>query len=639
MAGLSETRRGSGFHPDALVRRDHGGCRGLRGARCRPGRGPAMFSRAFRVRSNTAIKGSDRRKLRTDVAAAFPNLSAEQLTEFIPNKEELNVIKIYCHKGEAVTVYVNNKNPILFEIEKALYPTVYTLWVYPDLLPAFSTWPPVLQKLAGGADLMLPGVVVPPSGFPQVERGTLCAVTLLGNRAPVAVGVATMSTAEMLAAGMKGKGFAVLHTYMDHLWEYGDKSYPPTLAPLVTDSAEKESAEDEEMEGKEPAISLCTDPLQHMNVGDLSLQEQDSCAILVGKEELDENRAAETAEDASTEGLQEAEDSRTPQEQMDALFNQCFFHALKCKVKKSDLPLLTSTFLRSHMFSCCPAGQQLDIKKSSYKKFSKFLQYMQHQKILQVKELNKGVESIVEVDWKHPDVKAFAVPEGFSSASAAHDSKSEDREQVYHAPEIIPLYGVSTKMIPLFQESGHRKGSILSSSEVRNIIINYVKANELVDETNKNFVKVNAILCDCLLDKSEQDEISHLKWDDLLSRCLERLQPLHQVTFFGQEPVVRKGNIEPIDITIAQRSSNKKVTIIKNLELYGLDPQCVANILQQKVQASATITPIPGTKDRVQVQIQGNQIHHLAKMLLEEYHLPRKYVQGLEKAPKLGRKK
>uniref|UniRef100_A0A8C6JM48 Eukaryotic translation initiation factor 2D n=1 Tax=Melopsittacus undulatus TaxID=13146 RepID=A0A8C6JM48_MELUD len=585
-----------------------------------------MFSRAFRVRSNTAIKGSDRRKLRADVAAAFPNLSAEQLAEFIPNKEELNVIKIYCHKGEAVTVYMNNKNPVLFEIEKALYPTVYTLWVYPDLLPAFSTWPPVLQKLAGGADLMLPGVVVPPSGFPQVERGTLCAVTLLGNRAPVAVGVATMSTAEMLAAGMKGKGFAVLHTYMDHLWEYGDKSNPPTLAPLVTDSVDKESAEDEEMGGKEPVISLSTDPLQQMNVGDLSLQEQDSCAILMGKEELDENRAAETAEDASTEGLQEPEDSRTPQEQMDALFNQCFFHALKCKVKKSDLPLLTSTFLRSHMFSCCPAGQQLDIKKSSYKKFSKFLQYMQHQKILQVKELNKGVESIVEVDWKHPEYVELSY-------------KSEDREQVYHAPEIIPLYGVSTKMIPLFQESGHKKGSSLSSSEVRNIIINYVKANELVDETNKNLVKVNAILCDCLLDKSEQDEISHLKWDDLLSRCLERLQPLHQVTFFGQEPIVRKGNIEPIDINIAQRSSNKKVTIIKNLELYGLDPQCVANILQQKVQASATITPISGTKDRVQVQIQGNQIHHLAKMLLEEYQLPRKYIRGLEKAPKLGRKK
>uniref|UniRef100_A0A8C0VBP0 Eukaryotic translation initiation factor 2D n=1 Tax=Cyanistes caeruleus TaxID=156563 RepID=A0A8C0VBP0_CYACU len=557
-----------------------------------------------------------RRKLRSDVAAAFPTLSTEQLAELIPNKEELNVIKIHCHKGEAITVYTNHRNPILFEAEKVLYPTVYTLWVYPDLLPAFTTWPPVLQKLAGGADLMLPGVVVPPSGLPQVQRGTLCAVTLLGNRAPVAVGVATMSTEEMLAAGMKGKGFAVLHTHLDHLWEYGDKSSPPTLAPLVTDSAAKESAGDEEeLQGKEPGSSL------------------------LGKEELHENRAAEPAEDATHRQLTAYLSFSLPAEQMDALFNQCFFHALKCKVKKSELPLLTSTFLGSHMVSCCPAGKQLDIKKSSYKKFSKFLQCMQHQRVLQVKELSKGVESIVDVDWKHPDIKGFVVPEGISSASAAQDSKSEDREQVYHAPEIIPLYGVSTKMIPLFQESGHRKGSILSSSEVRNIIINYVKSNELVDETNKNFVKVNAILCDCLLDKSEQDEISHLKWDELLSRCLERLQPLHQVTFSGQEPVVRKGNIEPIDISIAQRSSNKKVTIIKNLELYGLDPQCVANTLQQKVQASATISPAAGAKDRVQVQIQGNQIHHLAKMLLEEYQLPRKYIQGLEKAPKLGRKK
>ncbi|NWI17527.1 EIF2D factor, partial [Crypturellus soui] len=579
-----------------------------------------------------------RRKLRSDVAAAFPTLSTEQLAEFIPNKEELNVIKIHTHKGEAITVYTNSKNPVLFEIEKTLYPTVYTLWAYPDLLPAFSTWPPVLQKLAGGADLMLPGVAVPSSGFPQVERGTLCAVTLLGNRAPVAVGIANMSTTEMLAAGMKGKGFAILHTYMDHLWELGDKSPPPTLAPSVADPAEKESDEDEE-EQEEPVSNCTAAPSQPVDIADLSLREQDSCARPMGKEELHENRAPERAENDSAEVEQEAEDSRTPQEQMDELFNQCFFHALKCKVKKSDLPLLTSTFLRSHMFSCCPAGQQLDIKKSSYKKFSKFLQCMQQQKVLQVKELNKGVESIVEVDWKHPDIKAFTVPEGFSSATAAQESKNEDREQSYHPPEIIPLYGVSAKMIPLFQESGHRKGSILSSSEVRNIVINYVKANELVDETNKNFVKVNAILCDCLLDKSEQDEITNLKWDDLLSRCLERLQPLHQVTFFGQEPVVRKGNIEPISITIAQRSSNKKVTIIKNLELYGLDPQGVASILQQRVQASATITPVPGTKDRVQVQIQGNQIHHLAKMLLEEYQLPRKYIQGLEKAPKLGRKK
>lgn len=113
--------------------------------------------------------------------------------------------------------------------------------------------------------------------------------------------------------GFKAVQRKLCYVFSSFYREYGDKSNPPTLAPLVTDSAEKESAEDEEMEGKEPVISLSTDPVQHVNVGDLSLQERDSCAILIGKEELDENRAAETAEDASTEGLQEPEDSRTPQ--------------------------------------------------------------------------------------------------------------------------------------------------------------------------------------------------------------------------------------------------------------------------------------------------------------------------------------
>ncbi|XP_033008776.1 eukaryotic translation initiation factor 2D isoform X2 [Lacerta agilis] len=567
-----------------------------------------MFAKAFRVKSNTAIKGSDRRKLRNDVAATFPTLTSEQLSEVVPNKEELNIIKLYAHKGDALTVYANGRIPVLFEMEKRLYPT----------------------------DLMLPGVVVPSYGLPQVDRGTLCAITLVGNSAPVAIGIATMSSAEMVAAGMKGKGFTVLHTYMDHLWEFGDKSCPPTIVPLEAESSEMMDAEEEEQEagegeGKSQENSHPIDPCLQTGIRNLSMED----AI----QEPNENGAAETTEEDNLDIPQEVEDSRSQQEQMDALLHQCFFHALKCKVKKSELPLLTSTFLRNYMFSCCPQGQQLDIKKSSYKKFSKFLQSMQQQNILQVKELNKGVESIVSVDWRHESIRSFVVPiEIAASELSVQDSRSGGGEQPYHCPEIIPLYGISSKMAPLFQESGYKKGDTLSSSEVRSAVINYVKLNELVDETNKNFIKVNPILCDCLLEKSEQYEISKLGWDNLLSRCLDHLQPFHQVTFFGHDPIVRKGNIDPIDINIAQRSCNKKVTIIKNLELYGLDPQAVANFLQQKVQASATVTTLPGAKDRAQVQVQGNQIHHLAKLLVEDYQIPRKYIKGLEKAPKMGRK-
>ncbi|KAM8813782.1 eukaryotic translation initiation factor 2D isoform 1-T1 [Rhynchonycteris naso] len=585
-----------------------------------------MFAKAFRVKSNTAIKGSDRRKLRADVTAAFPTLGTDQVSELVPGKEELNIVKLYAHRGDAVTVYVSGGNPILFELEKNLYPTVYTLWSYPDLLPTFTTWPPVLEKLVGGADLMLPGLVVPPAGLPQVQKGDLCAIVLVGNRAPVAIGVAAVSTSEMLTSGLKGRGFSVLHTYQDHLWRCGNKSSPPSIAPLVLDPPDL----------SEEKGSVQADPTLQGDMRHLTLESEE--------EENGENQEMcgaktlpEASEDPSVGDLNpDPTDSKTLQEQMDELLQRCFLHALKCRVKKADLPLLTSTFLGSHVFSCCPEGWQLDIKKSSYRKLSKFLQQMQQEQIIQVKELSKGVESIVAVDWRHPRITSFVIPEPSPTSQTIQEGS---REQPFHPPDIKPLYCVPASMTLLFQESGHKKGSVLEGSEIRTVIINYAKKNDLVDADNKNLVKLDPILSDCILEKSEQHTVTKLPWDSLLTRCLGKLQPAYQVTFPGQEPIVKKGKICPIDITLAQRASNKKVTVVRNLEAYGLDPSTVAAVLQQRCQASTTVTPAPGAKDILQVQIQGNQVHHLGRLLLEDYHLPRKYIQGLEKAPKPSRKK
>ncbi|XP_032949642.1 eukaryotic translation initiation factor 2D isoform X1 [Rhinolophus ferrumequinum] len=588
-----------------------------------------MFAKAFRVKSNTAIKGSDRRKLRADVTAAFPTLGTDQVTELVPGKEEINIVKLYAHRGDAVTVYVSGGNPILFELEKNLYPTVYTLWSYPDLLPTFTTWPLVLEKLVGGADLMLPGLVVPPAGLPQVQKGDLCAIALVGNRAPVAVGVAAMSTSEMLTSGLKGRGFSVLHTYQDHLWQSGDKSSPPSITPLALDPPDV----------TEEKRSIQADPTLQGDLRHLTLEgvEEENGEV---QQRCGEKSLSEASEDPSVGALNpDPTDSKTLQEQMDALLQRCFLHALKCRIKKADLPLLTSTLFGSHMFSCwygSPEGRQLDIKKSSYKKLSKFLQHMQQEQIIQVKELSKGVESIVAVDWKHLRITSFVIPEPSPTSQTIQEGS---REQPYHPPDIKPLYCVPASMTLLFQESGHKKGSVLEGSEVRTIIINYAKKNDLVDADNKHLVKLDPVLCDSILEKSEQHTVMKLPWDSLLTRCLEKLQPAYQVTFPGQEPVVKKGKICPIDVTLAQRASNKKVTLVRNLEAYGLDPCAVAAILQQRCQASTTVTPAPGAKDGLQVQIQGNQVHHLGRLLVEEYQLPRKHIQGLEKAPKPGKKK
>uniref|UniRef100_A0A8D3D8Z7 Eukaryotic translation initiation factor 2D n=1 Tax=Scophthalmus maximus TaxID=52904 RepID=A0A8D3D8Z7_SCOMX len=561
-----------------------------------------MFAKPFRVKSNTVIKGSDRRKLKADVSAAFPSLSADELSELVPNKEELNVVKIYAHKGDAVTLYVLHKNPLFFELEKQLYPTVYVLWRYPALLPTFRTWPPVLQKLIGGADLMLPGLVVPSNGLPDVKRGDCCAVTVVNNGAPVAVGTAAVSSAEMRSSGLKGRGVS---------------SCLPTLnvSGIEEEEGELKCVAEEQNPGETDQVCSGTQ--------ELSLTEQQEGKGEKGNEEKEENQ----------------DDQKKPQEIMDALLVQCFLHALKSKVKKSELPLLTSTFLRIHMFSCCPSGKQLDIKKSSYKKLSKFLQSMQQQhNLVRVKELTKGVESIVEVDWKNRELRFFKAPEE-TDEEAAPTQHGGEEETLYRPPEITTQYSVSARLEPLFLEANKRKGTILQPVEVRSIVTEYVKNNDLVDGNNKNYVTINPTLCDCLLEKSEYQEVESLKWDDLFSRTMGRMQECCQVVFPGQKPIIKKGHIEPIDISVASRGSNKKVTIIKNLEVYQLDPAVVATALQHRVQASSVLQPNPGAKDKVLVLIQGNQIHQVGSLLLDHYQIPRRYIQGLDKALKGGKKK
>ena len=51
---------------------------------------------------------------------------------------------------------------------------------------------------------------------------------------------------------------------------------------------------------------------------------------------------------------------------------------------------------------CSPTDMRLDVKKSSYKKLSRFLLSMQSQGLIKVKENEKGSDAITEVFFKHP---------------------------------------------------------------------------------------------------------------------------------------------------------------------------------------------------------------------------------------------
>ena len=52
------------------------------------------------------------------------------------------------------------------------------------MVPTLTTYPPVFDKLRGGADLMLPGVIMPDTvsnKMEQFSKDCCCAVNLVGN--------------------------------------------------------------------------------------------------------------------------------------------------------------------------------------------------------------------------------------------------------------------------------------------------------------------------------------------------------------------------------------------------------------------------------------------------------------------------
>lgn len=80
-----------------------------------------------------------------------------------------------------------------------LIATVYALWMVPDLLPAFMLkGGEVSRFIIGGADLMFPGITIPPEGFPSFSAGEPWAVKVPGNPAPIAVHICKLDTSFLI---------------------------------------------------------------------------------------------------------------------------------------------------------------------------------------------------------------------------------------------------------------------------------------------------------------------------------------------------------------------------------------------------------------------------------------------------------
>lgn len=99
-----------------------------------------------------------------------------------------------------------------------------------------------------------------------------------------------------------------------------------------------------------------------------------------------------------------------------------------------------------------------------------------------------------------------------------------------------------------------------------------------------------------------------------MEKVFKSMKPYYAVSTDNQQGPVIKGKVQPITMVISNRSGNKKVTLVDNLELYGIPIQKFAKQCQHGVAASTSVLNVPGKKSQ-QLLVQGNQIHFIHKLL------------------------
>ncbi|KAL2996695.1 hypothetical protein AAZX31_09G001800 [Glycine max] len=572
-----------------------------------------MFKKAVEAKSHQRLSGADRKKLRRSIKDKFPRVSDSDLDALLPPKAEITIAKLQ----NRVHVYaVEGGFPMFFDVDgrgSDIFPTVYALWMVPELLPVFVLkGGEVSRFVIGGADLMFPGITVPPEGLPSFRAGEPWAVKVPGNSAPIAVGSTTMSSAEALKAGLRGKALRITHYYRDLLWESAEGHCVPNAGffedVVFEDPSLLQASHDSDLTEAvgETSIDQHNNPKGDGPEESLDVNEfqPDSNPALTMPNGNENDTAAEVTEGVADLNLRDTASANDPDDQqtlstadVNSLLDKCLLQALHTTVKDKDLPLPGSTLWSNHVLPCRPSGITLDIKKSSYKKLSKWLQAKSTSGLISVKEdKHKKEVMLFSVNRKHADYSSFKPEKRQVEKSEQPSVQSANEIRSSKTLEVAEIYKPSVHVNSIFSSVGADTGKLFSASEATDIVFKYVEKENLVKPTNKSVVVLDVILCDALFKgaiKKGTTYPTEIHKKDLGSTFVSRMQPHHVVTR-GNESVVCKGALKTIQLLTERRQGNKKVTKLSGMESFLIDAEALASELQKKFACSTTVAELPG---------------------------------------------
>ena len=515
------------------------------------------------------------------------------------------------------------------------------LWAAPDTLPFFVVAQPVSKFVCGGADLMLPGVRA--ISHESMKEGSLAAVKVAGNPLPFAVGVVLFDPSKATAA--EGRVLQLLQAYCDGLWEAGGDVRP---------NAGFQEDQVHPIEGGGSAGGA------KMGVTtDVEGAESSASRDGEGRQEANSLEAGEAA--VGEEGTGTAEE-------MDVLLEQCFMQAVRTRIKDKDLPLDVSVLYLQHMRPVRPVGANLDVKRSTFKKLSKFIAFLASEGLVRVAAATKAApERITSITRAHPKLREFQplAPEQTFEVQQLEKEMAAvalgAKKDAFTPIEVTNLFRPHESMYGVLFEQDRQ--AYYSMEQCKHALESYINGEHdknkdcLIDAIDPSTVILDPFLCDALFqgDKTLDRPLpTHMKRAEINTRYVARLYPWFRISggrikksmvVQGKRVENEGGKIEMKAPGVYIKTDTRRghnVTLVRGLEILGIDPESFAADMKEEFAAAASIETTldkDGHKSH-EVMFQGFWDKTLASHLLQHYKLPKACLEvktkgsKCEKAPK-----
>lgn len=503
-----------------------------------------MFKKPAQIKPSSNIKSSERKRLLSCIADSH-SLPLEELT-----KEEIerilpSVIKkasfVSFEKVSGSIYFDENEVPVWFHTRDSdIYPTIFTLMKYPTILPTIATHPHVLGVLAKGADLMLPGTV--PPFDKRAVKGAIVGVVSHDNPEKVtAIGHCKLNMTQFdSVVGRSGVAVEIIHHLNDTLLEKKELIIP-VEEPV-------EATSNEVIPETKPA-----------------------------KEEKHELPELTTEE-----------------------IDNLFIKSIK-SVNNIELPTPASTFM-SYVNKNVPSS--ITMKKTSWKKASKFLKEMAKQNYIKVKGKDEDL-SVIQLNTSNGEsnVTPKAKPKPTSNGSL-------------NTLKVIPLYKPTKNLRLFFNKLDAEYDEYFTAPAARSLLESYIKKFSLVADDPK-LIKPDA----------ELGTKTEMPRDQLLKHFLTKFSPYYQIN----NSAVYKGTPPKIEIVTELKIGRKVVTRVSNYEKFEIKTETLAKELRNKCSGSSTIVDND-------VQVQGPH-GKLIIDILKEKGVPVSYINFEDKTKKKKNKK